>query len=96
MSGYNEQVQKELEYLQKDVHSHAELRKRQQACAYQLKSEIRAKEKEIDDQCLRIQVLEKEDKQLIDRNRLMNEVLEQKQLQTDKVNYKQDCVAKEI
>lgn len=49
MTQYNEQLQKECDYLHKDIQSHAELRKRQQTVAYQLKSDIRQKEKEIED-----------------------------------------------
>lgn len=71
-------------------------RKKQQNVAYQLKNEIRYKEKEIVDQANKIQVLEKENKTLLDRTLSLNDQVDNKAVMIDRTCQKLENTDRDI
>lgn len=61
-----------------------------------MKNDIRFSEKEIDDQKTKLQVLEKEQRNLNDRSQHLNETVDQRSIQIDRTIQKLDGLDREI
>ena len=92
----NESCRAECELLQNEIYKAQDLRKRQQQNMYQLKNDLRYREKESDELRLKQQMLEKEHKQAQDRTKLMGEQVDQKAVQVDKVNQRLEATQREM
>ena len=69
----NEHSRKEIEYIQQDIFQSQDLKKRQSQALYQFKNDLRFHDKEVDEQKVKISVLEKEHKTLVDRTRHLSD-----------------------
>lgn len=61
-----------------------------------MKNDLRFKEKEVDDQTGKYQLLEKESKSLIDRAKHLNEQVDQKAISVDKTSQRLESVDRDI
>jgi chromosome segregation ATPase len=74
----NEQMRRDIEYVQQDIFQSQDLKKRQSQTLYQLKNDLRFQDKEVDEQKTKVNVLEKEHKNLVERSRHLNDQCDQK------------------
>lgn len=75
---YNDQLRREVDFLQQDIFNQQDLKKRQQGAIYNIKGDIRAQEKENQDQSTRLAVLDKEHHSLVDRMHYLNKQIDSK------------------
>ena len=92
---HNEQLRREIEQLHHETNHGHEVRKRQQQSQFNTKNELRTREKDGDEQRLRIQVLEKEERNLQERIRGLNDGVENRNVNIDKTNGKLDIVLRD-
>lgn len=96
MRAHNENLKRELDFLQSDIFQAQDQKKRQQQVIYQSKNDLRFKEKEVDDQTGKYHLLEKESKSLIERARHLNEQVDQKAIAVDKTSQRLEAVDRDI
>lgn len=87
---YNDQLRREIDFIQQDIFGAQDLKKRQQTAIYNLKNDVRYQEKEISDLSTKLAVLDKENHSLVDRNHFLNKQLDAKDQAIDKVS--SNCV----
>jgi len=78
-----------------DIAYQHDIKKKQQNAIFQFKGDQRSKEKEVEDQKLRLQVLEREERQLQDRIRNLNENIDQRAYTLEKTSAKLDGTLRE-
>lgn len=76
--------------MHSDIAYQHDIKKKQQNGIYQLKGDQRGREKEVEEQKLRIQVLDREERQLGDRIRLLTDNIDQRVSHLDKTTVKLD------
>lgn len=86
----NEQLKREIEIVQREIFNNQDIRKRQQQVIYQSKIDLRHKDKEVDDLGVKMQTLEKENRNLLDRQRSLNDHLDNKIVALEKTGGKLD------
>ena len=91
----NEVARRDIEQLHSDIAYQHDIKKKQQNAIFQLKGDQRSREKEVEDQKLRLQVLEREERQLQDRIRILNENIDQRTFTLEKTSAKLDGTLRE-
>lgn len=92
----NENLRREIEFVQQDIFQSQDLKKRQSQSLYQLKNDLRFQEKEVDEQKTKLSVLEKEYKTLTDRSAHISNQLDQKSVQVSQTSQRLDGVERDI
>lgn len=92
----NEQLRREIEYVQQDIFQSQDLKKRQSQTLYQLKNDLRFQDKEVDEQKLKVSVLEKEHKTLVERTRHLSDQVDLKSSLVVSTSQKLDSVERDI
>lgn len=92
----NEHSRKEIEYIQQDIFQSQDLKKRQSQALYQFKNDLRFHDKEVDEQKVKISVLEKEHKTLVDRTRHLSDQCDQKSIAVSQTSQNLESVERDI
>jgi chromosome segregation ATPase len=92
---HNDSLRRDIEGLHQEIAYNHDIKKKQQNAIYQFKGDLRAKEKELEDQKLRLQVLDREERQLNDRIRTLSEAVDQKVFAIEKTNAKLDTTMRD-
>jgi len=87
---YNDSTRRDIEQLHSDIAYQNDIKKKQQNGIYQLKGDQRGREKEVEEQKLRLQVLDREERQLNVRIKLLTENIDQRAMHVEKTTLKLD------
>ena len=87
---YNEAARRDIDQLHSDIAYQHDVKKKQQNGIFQLKGDQRGREKDVEEQKLRIQVLDREERQLNDRIKLLTDNIDQRVFALDKTSVKLD------
>lgn len=92
---HNEVLRRDIDGLKGEIAYNHDVKNKQNNGIFQLKSDLRSREKEVEDQKLRLQVLDREERQLNDRIRTLGEAVDQKVFIIEKTNAKLDSTLRE-
>ena len=92
---HNDALRRDIEQLHHETAHAQDVKKRQQQANFVAKNDLRTREKEVEDQKLRLSVLEKEERNAQERIRGLTDQVDQRTYNIDKTNGKLDTVLKE-
>jgi len=92
---HNDSLRRDIEGLHGEIAYNHDVKKKQQTNIFQLKGDQRGREKEVEDQKLRLQVLDREERLHNYRIRILSDAVDQKVFAIEKTNGKLDATLRE-
>jgi chromosome segregation ATPase len=93
---HNESIRRDIDGLHQEIAYNHDVKKKQQNGIFQLKGDQRGREKDVEDQKLRLQVLDREERQLNDRIRTLTDAIDQKVTAIEKTGGKLELTVREV